>query len=256
MRYYLHIAYDGRAYHGWQRQSHVISIQEVLENRISEILGEKTICIGCGRTDAGVHASQYILHFDTKKDFPSDFIQHLKSRLPEDIHPFEYSAIEKGPHAQFNATRRSYEYYFHIGTTPSDEPYSGFFFSDALDLESMEEAVESIRHNLDFRHFCKRPDSYQHTRCIIYEIGLKILDKDRFRFDITADRFLRGMIRILIHRLIEVGRGRLDIEKFKSYLNPEVKPEFIKYAPAQGLFLSEITYPKLRFAKKKWNRFT
>ncbi len=250
MRYYLHLAYNGTAYRGWQRQPNVISVQEVVEKAISKVLKQTIICIGCGRTDAGVHASQYILHIDIKKEIHPEFLPQINHTLPSDIVVYDYQFINGNPHAQFDAYERSYDYFFHIRKTPFINSFSGYYPVESLDIEKMKKAVSMISKNNDFEFFCKTPNKYDHTLCAIKSCTIS-QNEFNFHFQITANRFLRGMIRILMDRIILVGKGELSLNLFQDYLLRKEKPKFINYAPAEGLFLSRIKYSFLDFEPKE-----
>ncbi len=251
MRYYLHLAYQGKNYRGWQRQPNVISVQEIVEDSIGKILKNKTVCIGCGRTDAGVHASQYILHFDVKEVLKNNFIEQLNLVLPSDIVAYEIKLIQGNPHAQFDATLRTYDYFFHIKKTLFINEFSSFYYVDEFDINKINKAIELIKRNKDFYHFCKTPDKHNNTFCEIESCHLSHNEnKTHFHFQIKANRFLRGMIRIIMDRLIRVGQGNLSLEKFHAFLKREEKPQFINYAHPQGLFLSRIEYPFINFEPK------
>ncbi len=252
MRYYLHLAYKGTNYSGWQRQKNALTIQQIVEEKIGEILKEKTIVIGCGRTDAGVHASQYILHFDTKKEISHNFIFDLNHKLPTDIRVHDIQLIRGNSHAQFDATERQYDYFFHAGTTPILKPFSAFFYAEKIDLEKMEQATKLLEKYSDFEYFCKTPHKHNHTLCNIKSCTIHFSEKEnQFHFQIIANRFLRGMIRILVSRIKNIGTGRLTLEEFEAFLQLKQKPKFMNFAPPEGLFLSRIKYDFIDFEPKE-----
>jgi len=246
LRTFLHIGYKGTNYHGWQRQPNVISIQQTIEAALSKMLHKDITVVGCGRTDAGVHASQYFLHFDFDEKPNYDIVYRLNKILPEDIAIFEAIEVDAAAHTQYDATKRTYNYLVHFKKDPFLQDISSYYDLEQIDFEKMKAAVNLIPQFKDFRSFCKSPDVYKHTNCEVAHAKLFLnKKKDRMRIEITSNRFVRGMIRLLVLRLIEIGKGKLDIETFKSYLSAEVELPFKTYAYPQGLYLSKIVYPYL-----------
>ncbi len=246
MRTFLHIGYKGTNYHGWQRQPNVISIQQIIEEHLSKMLHKEITVVGCGRTDAGVHASQYFLHFDFTEPFDYDIVFRLNKMLPDDIVIFESIEVDQNAHTQYDATHRTYQYLLHFKKDPFLHDISSYYDLESIDFEKMTEAVNLISNYKNFRSFCKSPDIYKHTNCEIRHAKLFLnKNQDRMRIEICSNRFVRGMIRLLVLRLIEIGKGKLDIETFKSYLSATVELPFKTYAYPQGLYLSKVVYPYL-----------
>jgi len=218
MRHFFHIAYKGTNYRGWQRQPNVISVQEILETQINHLLNVNTFIVGCGRTDAGVHASQFFFHLDVEKKWDFDLKYRLNKVLPPDIAIHDIIEVADNTHAQFDATERTYEYLIHTQKSPFLNDISAWY-DEKLDLEKMKTAVALLPKYDDFHAFCKTPDKHNHTLCKVVSARLfSDNNGNNIRFEITANRFLRGMIRIIVDRLIQVGTGRWSIEKFEQHL--------------------------------------
>ena len=243
MKYFFQIAYRGTNYHGWQRQLSAISVQQVVEDTMSKVLRQDIIVTGCGRTDTGVHASQYF--FDTViQDYPEyDLAWRLNKVLPDDISILSVIPVEVKTHARYDAISRSYTYYFHTQKDPFIALTSTLVDHDNLDVDVMQAALDMMMENKDFRSFCKTPDHHNTTICHITYAQLSRVDKGRFKIDITANRYLRSMIRIIAHRVIEVGSGKLSLSELRGYFNKGNGGEQIVMAPPQGLFLTEVLYP-------------
>ena len=248
MRYFLHLAYQGKNYSGWQRQSTAPSVQQVIEDSISKMLKQKVYIHGCGRTDAGVHASQYFAHVDISKVIDFDFISRINMILPPDISIYELIPVEESFHAQYDAKIRSYTYHLHIKKIPAKSELSAYYKIDKLDTDKIHQAIKILQETKDFRSLCKNPDIYKHTLCTIYDISFMEESKDlAYRFDIKADRFLRGMIRYIVARLIDIGTNKLSLEEFNTTLSnrSEFGYKFQKAGYPQGLYLSKVEYPYL-----------
>jgi len=248
MRYFLHLAYQGKNYRGWQRQSNVISIQQVIEDSISKMLKEKVYIHGCGRTDSGVHATQYFAHIDISKDIDFDFVRRINLILPHDISIYELIPVEEDFHAQHDAKVRSYTYYMHIKKIPSKSDTSAYYKIDKLDMDKIKPAIGILRETKDFRSLCKSPDIYKHTLCNIYQLDfIEQNENISYRLEIKADRFLRGMIRYIVARLIDIGTDKLSLEEFSSTLSSrsDFGCKFQRPGYPQGLYLSKVEYPYL-----------
>ncbi len=244
MRYFIHIGYNGYKYRGWQRQREVLSIQEVLETNLSKLLKTKITCIGCGRTDAQVHASQYFFHMDVDEPWNFDLLFRLNKMLLEDISIFEIIPVEGYPHAQLNATKRTYDYFIHTFKNPFLHDLSSYYPLVDLDYSKMKKAAEMLIGENDFTNFCKSPDKNPSNVCQIFSSQLFIdANGDKIRFQISANRFLKAMVRIIVMKLIEVGTNEITIEDFESFLKLKSTPKTIIPAYPQGLYLSKVDYP-------------
>lgn len=246
MRYFLHIAYKGTKYHGWQRQvSTSQTVQQVLEDTISRMMNTPIHCHGCGRTDTGVHASQFFANIDINKEWDFDFVFRLNKMLPHDIAVFDIIPVDEKANAQYDAIKRRYNYYIHRTKTPFLEESSTLNL-DQLDIEKMQNACSLFEKYKDYRSFCKQPDIYKNTLCDVSQAILLINEKgDGLNFQITANRFLRGMVRLIVGNLLELGKGKLSVDELESYLAVFNKAQFYNAAYPQGLYLSKITYPYL-----------
>jgi tRNA pseudouridine38-40 synthase len=223
LRFFFHIGYHGINYRGWQWQPGIVSVQSVLESTLSQILKTKVTAIGCGRTDAMVHASQYFFHIEVQNAWDFDLLFRLNKNLPPDIAIFEIIPVKENQHARFDAN---------LLKNP--------------DLEKMKQAVALLPAYSDYRGFCKTPADYEHTICNVSSARLFAdISGDKLRFQISANRFLGRMIRIIVGKLIEIGEGSLSVAEFEHYLRDRVTPRLIEPAYPQGLYLSKVVYPYL-----------
>ena len=251
MRYFLHIGFDGTNYSGWQRQKGTPNtVQEVMEKCFSRIFKKPISVYGCGRTDAGVHASQYVIQIYLDKTPEFDFKFRANKNLPDDIAIFEIIEVTEDQHVRYGAVSRTYDYFIHLNKDPVLMRYSSFYEDLKLDFGLMKQAAELILKASDFKSLCKQPDSYNNTRCQISKSEL-FLDEEagRLRFTITSDRFLRGMVRICVFFLLKVGKGEMTIKEFDEILNQENEQEQLIPALPNGLFLSGVEYPFLKLKK-------
>lgn len=243
--YFLSLTYDGTAYRGWQRQpGHVITVQQSLEETLSEIHGREIVLGGCGRTDAGVHATQFYAYLRTEKALGDNYLFIVNKRLPEGIALSAVIPVSDRAQARYDATERTYDYYFHGSPDAFLDRYSSL-----LDLTSFAPAVSGqtlpllLRYE-DYRAFCKTPDRHNTTIVRFREATLyRNAVGDRYRLRFVANRFLRGMIRLLVNDLVMVGKGQLSAADFENMLKTgERKPHF-RLAPPEGLFLTGVRYP-------------
>ena len=247
MRYFLHIGYDGSKYRGWQWQPNVPSVQQAIEKGLQQIFKSPITVYGCGRTDAGVHASQYILNInlDSKIDF--DLVFRLNKNLPNDISVYDVWEMKEGQNARYDAISRTYDYFIHSYDDPILSKYSSNYELDKLDLQEMQKAASIFTKYEDFKAVCKQPHLYKHTLCTVTNCHLYVSeDKKRLRFTITANRFLRGMVRLSVSMLLKIGKGEISLEEFESVLINKI--DFPEKEPAlpNGLFLSKVEYPYLK----------
>jgi tRNA pseudouridine38-40 synthase len=246
LRYFFHIGYHGTNYCGWQKHPEALSVQQVLETNLSKLLKVPIYISGCGRTDAQVHASQFFFHVDIEQEWDFDLFFRLNKILPDDIAVFDIIPTEGLPHARFDTIQRSYDYFIHTYKDPFLSRFSSFYAERNLDLNKMKDAVALLSQYDDYRAFCKMPDRIDHTICHVSAASL-FTDKggDRIRFHISANRFLSKMIRIIVGRLLEIGKGEMSIDEFEHYLAEKITPQIIIPAYPQGLYLSKVTYPYL-----------
>ena len=252
MRYFLHIAYSGTNYRGWQMQKGgVLSVQEVIEKNLSQVFKKPIFVIGCGRTDAQVHASQYFLHFQIEEEWNFDLVFRLNKMLPPDISVFDLIPVEPKQHARFGATKRTYDYFIHTYKDPFLRNISTLYTEFKLDIPKMAKAVAVLTNYEDYHAFCKTPNAHSSTLCLISKADLFANETgDRIRFQITSNRFLRGMIRIIVGKLLLIGSGQMTVDEFEELLISKITPPEFDVAHPQGLFLSEIQYPFLTIPPK------
>lgn len=247
MKYFLNIGYDGSGYSGWQYQPNVLSIQEEIEKALTAIFKEKIIVYGCGRTDAGVHASQYILHVDINEPFDFDLKFRLNKNLPEQIAVYDILEMPENSHARYDAISRTYDYFIHLYEDPVLHRYSSFYELSDLDLDGMNKAVDLLTKYTDFRSICKQPDLHNHTHCEVTHAKLYVSeDQKRLRFTITANRFLRGMIRLIVFFLLKIGQREMSVEDFEHILANKLYVDNKIPAFPNGLYLSKVEYPYLK----------
>ncbi|MBI9054219.1 MAG: tRNA pseudouridine(38-40) synthase TruA [Bacteroidales bacterium] len=251
-RYFFHISYKGTNYRGWQRQKKVLTIQEIFETKLEQVFKYKIPCLGCGRTDAGVHAAQYFFHIDLKKEIDFDLKFRLNKMLPHDISVYDVIKMEQDYHAQFDASERTYDYFIHTYKEPFLSNQSSFYlFDELLDLKKMNQAVLMLLKYHDFKAFCKTPDKHDNTICNIKGVKLFKNDSgDRIRFQITANKFLKSMIRIIVYRLLEIGSDKLSVDEFEHFLVNKEPSKFNNLAYPQGLYLSRVKYEFLDITPK------
>ncbi|MEJ7645084.1 MAG: tRNA pseudouridine(38-40) synthase TruA [Chryseolinea sp.] len=246
MRFFFHIGYNGYNYRGWQFQPGIASVQHVLESTLSQVLKTPVSIMGCGRTDAMVHASQFFFHLDVNAVWDYDLLFRLNKNLPDDIAIFDIIPVDENQHARYDALKRTYDYFIHTYKDPFLSQLSSLYLGRDLDLGEMKRAVALLTKYDDYRAFCKTPAEYDHTICHVSEATLFTDSRgDLIRFQISANRFLGRMIRIIVGRLLEIGNRNLSVDAFEQYLITRVTPPIIEPAYPQGLYLSKVTYPFL-----------
>jgi tRNA pseudouridine38-40 synthase len=243
VKYFFHIAYKGNRYHGWQRQPQVVTIQEVIETALEKILKTTVTVMGCGRTDAQVHATQFFFHLEVEKDWDFDLLFRLNKLLPSDIAVFEIIPVADSQHARFDAMQRTYDYFIHTYKDPFLSEGSALYMERNLNLNNMKKATEIFLQHKDFKAFCKSPGKYKHTICHLSSANLyRDAAGDKIRFQISANRFLSSMVRTMVGTLLEIGRGKFTLEELDHCITTRQLPEFITPGYPQGLYLSKVTY--------------
>jgi tRNA pseudouridine38-40 synthase len=223
-----------------------VSVQEILEKALCKLFKTPVAILGCGRTDAQVHASQFFFHMDIEKEWDFDLFFRLNKILPDDIAIFDIIPMQGRPHARFDAIQRTYDYFIHFYKDPFLSEFSSLYPQRNLDLDKMKGAVALLPLYNDYRAFCKCPDRIDHTLCYVTAASLFAdANGDKLRFYISANRFLSKMIRIIVGRLLEIGRGEMSVDEFEYYLANKETPKIIIPAFPQGLYLSKVTYPYL-----------
>ena len=252
MRYFGLIAYRGTNYFGWQKQPNQISVQEAIEKAISTLIGIETAVVGCGRTDTGVHARHYFLHFDCSKDLPFNFIYRVNKLLGPDIAFYNLFQMKPEAHARFDAYERSYEYHLGIQKDPFNTDTCYYFPQGRqLHLESMNLAAQLLLEYEAFYPFCKSDHNANTLICQISRAEW-IADKSdtSLVFHITSNRFLRGMVRLIVGMCINVGLQKLELEEVKISMEQQTRLKKSLSVPPQGLFLKGIKYPAELFLKE------
>lgn len=251
MRYFFHIGYHGINYRGWQRQPNIIGVQTILEEVLSKVLKENIIVIGCGRTDAQVHASQYFFHIDVKEPWDFDLKFRLNHTLPDDIAVFDILEVGPDQHARFDAIQRDYDYFLHFYKDPFLAKHSSYYRDENLNIPEMQRAAALLPNYSDYFAFCRSPEKYEHTLCFVKSSELISNTKgDRLRFHISSNRYLGSMIRILVGKFLEIGRGEISVDEFESYFHQRKSAPLVIPAHPQGLYLSKVTYPYLDLKPK------
>lgn len=242
MRYFIELAYKGTKYCGYQKQLNGTSVQGTIEEAISTILNTPTPVVGCGRTDAGVHASQYYLHFETEKELPAAFLNRLNKFLPKDIAFKRLFPVNEDIHARFSATKRSYEYYVDFHKSPFRNETAFFYYAAPnLDFSKLNQAATLLLKYQEFKPFCKSNADNKTNICHLYHASWE-LEEHGLVFYISANRFLRGMVRLIVGTCLLIAEGKMDLEDLKVALDQQIPLKKSWSVPPQGLFLSEILY--------------
>ena len=251
IRYLVEIAYKGTTYHGWQRQPKVTTVQQTLEETLTKALHTNVICIGCGRTDAMVHASQFYFHIDLASPLTFDLAHRLNKMLPNDISILSYNQVANSVHAQHSATSRTYNYLIHTKKDPQLADLSSLY-QHSFNTAEMCKAVRMLASHTNFVNFCRCPSRHSSTICNIHSAKLFANKQaEMLRFEIKANRFLQGMVRLIVQRLIDVGSGEISIDEFSKVLNNEIKPKKVIAAYPQGLYLTKVDYPANTVIKRE-----
>ena len=241
-RYFIHIAYNGSRYHGWQIQPHSESVQETMEKCLSLKLGRTVSVTGCGRTDTGVHARNYYAHFDIEQviDDTETFVNQLNAFLPEDIVVYKTWQVKPEAHARFDAVSRAYHYYITRSKNPFHTQDAFYLYGD-LDIDKMQQAANVLFDYEDFTSFSKVHTQVKTNNCKIMEA--RWFEQDGLLvFRIKADRFLRNMVRAIVGTLLEVGKGRMTLEEFRAVIERKDRCEAGTSVPAHALFLEDVEY--------------
>lgn len=249
MRFFITLSYDGTRYHGWQIQPNGDSIQQRLQEALSTLLRQPIEVVGAGRTDTGVHARMMVAHFDWPNN-PLDpcsltldptIVYKLNKLLPHDIAVQEVRQVPDDLHARFSATERTYHYHIHTHKDPFLQAYS-WQVTYPLDFTQMNEAAKVLLEYKDFTSFSKVNTDTRTNLCDLREAHWDQVATGQWRFTITANRFLRNMVRAIVGTLIEVGRGRITIDEMRRIIEAKDRCKAGESVPAKGLFLIDIKY--------------
>ena len=242
MRYFITLSYDGTRFHGWQIQPNGISVQGELQRGLSLLLREEVQITGAGRTDAGVHAKMMVAHFDTELEVDCKQLTYkLNKLLPQDIAVQKIEQVNKELHARFSAISRTYYYYIHTEKSPFYRHYSCELHYP-LDFDKMNKAARMLLEYEDFGAFCKSHADVKTTLCKVTCAEWHQTSPSAWYFEISANRFLRNMVRAVVGTLIEVGRGRMTIDDFCRVIEGKRRTEAGESMPGNALFLVDIKY--------------
>ena len=242
MRYFITFSYDGTAYHGWQIQPHSVTVQEELQKALSTLMRKPMEVVGAGRTDTGVHAHKMIAHFDHDEvQDCSQLVYKLNKLLPRDIAVQHVEPVADDMHARFSAKSRTYHYYVHLDKNPFLRSYSWQVYGNP-DFELMNRAARVLMEYKDFTSFSKVNTDTKTNDCTITEARWDRVGEDQWRFTVTANRFLRNMVRAIVGTLMEVGRRRMTIEQLRSVIEAKDRCRAGDSVPGNALFLVEVLY--------------
>jgi tRNA pseudouridine38-40 synthase len=243
VRYFLEIAYKGTAYNGWQVQPNGITVQQTINTALSTLLRDPVVyCVGCGRTDAGVHAAQFYLHFITDATIPEQFVERMNAFLPVDISVKRMLEVHDTAHTRFDATSRSYEY--RMSSVKDVFRYGMVYYKPfhKLDLEKMQAAAKILMQFDDFPSFCKSKAGSKTTIVKLQAAYWEERGTDLV-FCISADRFLRGMVRLVVGAMLQIGESKMSLEEFEAGIREKRRFQRALSAPAHGLYLTSVIYP-------------
>lgn len=243
MRYFIEIAFHGAAYAGWQKQPFDITVQSVVEKALFTVFQSEVACVGAGRTDAGVHASFFVAHFDVKQYFDErQFIFKMNQLLPHDVSVIDVYPVNAEAHARFDAISRTYEYYI----TQQKDPFRldrATYIKKLLSVDLMNQAAEVLLEFTNFKCFSKVNTQVHTYNCSIKQAYWE--QKEHLLvFRIQADRFLRNMVRAIVGTLIELGLRKRSIDELRQIIKSENRSKAGKSMPAHALFLIDIVYPQ------------
>lgn len=242
MRVFIYLSFDGTAYHGWQIQPNAISVQQRLTESLTMLLRQPTEVVGAGRTDAGVHAHMMVAHCDVPDNTDLSLLCHKLNRvLPSDIAVSRVVKVVPHAHARFDAQARTYHYWIYTRKNPFRSHYATRI-TYSLDFDKMNEAAAYLLTVSDFTSFSKLHTDVKTNICHVTQAHWEKVEEDLWRFEITADRFLRNMVRSIVGTLIEVGRGKLSLDDFKQIVALKNRQAAGDSMPGNALSLVQIKY--------------
>ncbi|WP_304068218.1 tRNA pseudouridine(38-40) synthase TruA [Pedobacter glucosidilyticus] len=244
-RYFLELSYHGMNYHGWQYQPNAITVQQKIDEALSIYFKDKIDTLGCGRTDTGVHATQFFAHFDCPianlENQELKFLRSLNALLPHDIAIHHIYPVAPDAHARFDATFRSYQYHIHFHKNPF-KTHTSWLIKETLDMNAMNIAATYLLEYEDFSAFCKANADNFTNNCLVSRAEWE-LAADGIIFHITANRFLRNMVRAIVGTLTDIGRGKFSPDYMREVIESKNRSNAGASVPACGLFLTEVNYP-------------
>ncbi|SDL59568.1 tRNA pseudouridine38-40 synthase [Catalinimonas alkaloidigena] len=241
MRYFLELAYQGTAYHGWQTQPNAHTVQAELEQALSTLLRRDTAVVASGRTDTGVHACQQFVHFDSDHPLSDRLLRSLNGILPSDVAVRHLYRVPDEAHARFDALERAYEYHLMPHKDPF-APHLSLHFSAPLDVAKMNQAAALLLSHEDFECFSRVKTDVTHFRCTVTAAHWDT-EQEKLVFHISANRFLRGMVRAIVGTLLAVGTGKQEVADIQHILQSKDRRQAGHAAPPEGLFLTRVSYP-------------
>ncbi len=242
MRFFIYFQYNGANYHGWQRQPNGISVQEALEDAMSTIMRTPIALTGAGRTDAGVHARYMTAHFDTEATFNAEnIVRRLNVFLPADISIFKIEQVADDLHARFDALSRTYEYHVHTYKNAFNNTLS-LQVPENIRFDLMNEAAKTLFDYIDFTSFSKLHTDVKTNNCTITHAEWTQTGENQWVFSITANRFLRNMVRAIVGTLLQVGTEKISIQDFRNIIESKDRCKAGTSAPAHALFLTKVEY--------------
>lgn len=241
MRYFLELSYNGKNYHGWQAQPDAVSVQQKINEALSTMFQQTIDVVGAGRTDTGVHAKQMFAHFDVDILLDKNYVFKINSILPDDIVVHNLYKVNDDKHARFDAISRSYEYKIWLGRNPFLLDFSWQIHSQKPNVEAMNQAASLLLNYTNFKSFSKvKTDVYTYN-CTVLKAEW-IQNNNELTFYITANRFLRNMVRAIVGTLLDVGLGKISVADFEQIILSEDRSSAGLSVPAKGLFLTAIKY--------------
>lgn len=243
MRYFIELAYNGGNYHGWQNQPNAATVQSKLELALSTLLSDDISIVGAGRTDTGVHAKHMVAHFNTEVNFKvADLVYKLNSFLPNDIAIHDIYKVKPDAHARFDAVSRTYHYHISTYKNPFLSGLAHEFYLP-LDVDLMNEASKTLLNYNDFQCFSKAHTDVKTYHCKIIKAEWTE-ENHQLIFEITADRFLRNMVRAIVGTMINIGQKKITITQLHDIIKSKDRTNAGFSAPACGLYLTKVAYPE------------
>ncbi|NQX85567.1 MAG: tRNA pseudouridine(38-40) synthase TruA [Flavobacteriaceae bacterium] len=240
MRYFIQLSYNGKDFHGWQNQPNAITVQAVIEDALTKLLRTPIEVIGAGRTDAGVHAKIMIAHFDTDQELKDNLVFKLNSFLPKSIAVQTINAVKSDAHARFDAISRSYIYRVSMEKDVFNFEQS-YYFKNTLNVDEMNRASKILFEYKDFQCFSRTNTDVRTYNCKIMHAQWKITENELI-FEISADRFLRNMVRAIVGTMLDIGVGKMKVEMLHDVIASKNRANAGASVPAHGLYLTDIKY--------------
>jgi tRNA pseudouridine38-40 synthase len=245
-RYFIKLAYDGSAYHGWQIQENAVTVQEAITSAVKMMWYKDFKMIGCGRTDTGVHAKEFYAHFDIFEEKSQveldDLANRLNRYLPDDILIYSIFPVRAELHSRYDALSRTYEYHIHTRKDPFLNEFS-WFVPQKLDIDMMNRGGDIIREYTDFTSFSKANIKRKTNLCKVMKAAWDF-SGHRLIFTITADRFLHDMVRAIVGTMIDLGQYKISLEDLRLIIESQDRCRAGESVPSKGLFLTRVEYPE------------